>query len=231
MGEVDGQTLIFFCGGDAVCDAFKALPPDRSPSTVQALERVWRFDCDPDAPKENVHRFNGNRKESPSSISSVPVFHKNRVYVTVGGDIWWGKHQAWLQCIDATKTGDITRNGKLWEYPLQRHCCSTPSLTNGLALVADCGRVLHCVDAETGHACWTHKLDGDVWGSTLVADGKVYVGTRRGDFWIFAAEPKKHLLCNTRFEHSIAATPIAANGVLYVTTLGNLYAIQDSVNE
>ena len=55
------------------------------------LERVWKFDCDPTAPKEDVHRFVGNRKESPSNIKSMPVFHNNRVYVTGGGDIWWGK--------------------------------------------------------------------------------------------------------------------------------------------
>ncbi|MHC4363702.1 MAG: hypothetical protein ACYSTZ_12810 [Planctomycetota bacterium] len=56
------------------------------------------------------------------------MFHANRVYVTVGGDIWWGKNQAWLKCIDATKTGDITTYGEVWSYSLERHSCSTPSI-------------------------------------------------------------------------------------------------------
>ena len=38
----------------------------------------------------------------------MPVFHNNRLYVAGGGDIWWGKNEAWLKCIDATRTGDIT---------------------------------------------------------------------------------------------------------------------------
>ena len=56
LGQIDGRTLIFFCGGDGVCYAFDAIqsaPPD---GKVQKLKRVWRFDCDPTAPKENVHQ-------------------------------------------------------------------------------------------------------------------------------------------------------------------------------
>ena len=29
------------------------------------------------------------------------------------------------------------------------------------------------------------ELGGKIWGSTLVADGKVYVGTERCEFWVF----------------------------------------------
>jgi outer membrane protein assembly factor BamB len=158
----------------------------------------------------------------------MPVFYNNRLYVTVGGDIWWGKNEAWLKCIDATQTGDVTGSGEVWSYPLQRHCCSTPSVSNGLVFVADCGRMLHCVDAETGRPYWTHKLGGEVWGSTLVADGKVYVGSRRGDFWILAAEKEKRVLASVDLGAPTGSTPVAANGVLYVTTLERLYAVEQT---
>ncbi|HOA53804.1 MAG TPA: hypothetical protein PKI05_16245, partial [Thermogutta sp.] len=57
-------------------------------------------------------------------------------------------------------------------------------------------------------------------------DGKVYVGTRRGVFWTFAASREKQLLAEINLRDSIASTPVAANGVLYVTTLTHLYAVQ-----
>ncbi len=230
LGVVDGQRLIFFCGGDGVVYAFRALPQDWQSAEVVPLERVWKFDCDPTAPKENVHQYITNRKVSPSNIKSMPVFYRDRIYVTVGGDIWWGKREAWLKCINARGSGDITSTHELWSYPLREHCCSTPSIVGDLVFVADCGGFLHCVDAETGHAYWTHDLRGETWGSTLVADGKVYVGTRRGVFWTFAASREKQVLAEINLRDSIASTPVAANGVLYVTTLTHLYAVQQGPN-
>ena len=226
LGEVNGQTLVFFGGGDGVCYAFEAVQSNKA--IAKELKNVWRFDCDPTAPKENVHKYIKNRKESPSNIKSMPVFHNNRVYVTVGGDIWWGKHQAWLKCIDATKTGDITNSAQIWSYELQRHCCSTPSVYDGLIFVADCGQYIHCVDAETGKPYWTHDAKGEIWASTLVADGKVYIGTRRGDFWVLAASKDKRVISSLRLDSPIVGTPVAANGVLYVTTMKKLYAVKKS---
>jgi len=226
LGTVDGQRLVFFGGGDGVVYAFRALPQDWLIGDVVPLERVWKFDCDPTAPKEDVHQYITNRKVSPSNIKSMPVFYKDRVYVTVGGDIWWGKREAWLKCIDARGKGDITSTNELWSYPLKEHCCSTPSIVGDLVFVADCGGLLHCVDAVSGRQYWVHDLRGETWGSTLVADGKVYLGTRRGVFWTFAATREKRVLAEINLRDSIASTPTAANGVLYVTTLTHLYAVE-----
>ena len=103
-----GPNLVFFGGGDGVVYAFETLrelPPE---GAVLKLKRAWRFDCDPTAPKKDIHKYKHNKEVGPSNIKSMPVFHRGRVYVTVGGDIWWGKNKAWLKCIDASKTGDIT---------------------------------------------------------------------------------------------------------------------------
>ncbi len=228
LGVVNGRKLVFFCGGDGVVYAFEPLRTPVPEDRVETLKRVWRFDCDPCAPKENVSEYLRNRERSPSNIKSMPVFHNNRLYVTVGGDIWWGKTQAWLQCIDATKTGDVTSSALLWSCDLNEHCCSTPSVHEGLVFVADCGGRIHCVDAATGEVYWTHEAQGDMWASTLVADGKVYIGTRRGDFWVLAASREKRIISMVELDSAIAGTPVAANGVLYVTTMKRLYALQRS---
>ena len=228
LGQVNGRTLVFFCGGDGVCYAFDALRYATETSVVQKLKNVWWFDCDPTAPKENIHRYIGNRQESPSNIKSMPVFHKGRVYVTHGGDIWWGKEQSWLKCIDATGTGDVTNSREIWSYPLNSHCCSTPSVHNGLVFVADCGGYIHCVDAETGKPYWTHETGDEIWASTLVADGKVYIGTRRGNFWILAANRDKKIVSSIKLDSPIHGSPVVANGVLYIATMKKLYAVKKS---
>ncbi|MBE0534135.1 MAG: PQQ-binding-like beta-propeller repeat protein, partial [Phycisphaerae bacterium] len=81
IGEVNGRRLIFFGGGDGVMYAFEALKAVPPAGKVETLKRVWRFDCDPTAPKENIHEYKNNRKVSPSGIKSMPVFHEGRVYV------------------------------------------------------------------------------------------------------------------------------------------------------
>ena len=101
---------------------------------------------------------------------------------------------------------------------------STPSIAGDLVFIVDCGRTLHCLDARTGKPHWTHRARGELWASSLVADGKVYVGSRSGEFLVFAADREKRLLSRTQLE-PISSTPTAANGVLYVGTMERLYAL------
>ena len=226
LGTVDGRKLVFLGGGDGVLYAFEPLQSSQKEADIKKLKRVFKFDCDPSAPKENIHEYKGNREESPSNIKGMPVFYKDRIYVAAGGDIWWGKKQAWLKCFDAVGEGDITNSGLIWSCELNEHCCSTPSIWNGMVFIVDCGGILHCIDAETGKVYWTHDTGGEIWASTLVVDGKVYVGTRKKDFLILAADRQKKVIRMIELDSPMAATPAAANGVLYITTMHKLYAVQ-----
>ena len=115
-----------------------------------------------------------------------------------------------------------------WTYPLEQHSVSTPAISDGLVYVTDCGKKLHCVDVENGKPYWTHQLQMDSWSSALVADKKVYVGSRGGDFWILEAGKKLNMLDSVKLDGPIHSTPVAANGVLYISTINRLYAIKQS---
>lgn len=226
MGEVNGKKQIFFAGPDGIVYGFEALAQNVSRDKIHLFKKVWQFDCDPNAPKKNIHDYLRNRKESPSNFLAMPVFYKNRIYVTGGGDIWWGKKEAWLKCIDATKMGDITNSGEIWTVPLNEHAASTPAISKGLVYVTDCGKTLHCVDAENGETYWKHLLRMDSWSSALVADKKVYAGSRGSDFWILEEGKNLKVLCSVKLDSPIHSTPVAANGVLYISTMDRLYAIE-----
>jgi outer membrane protein assembly factor BamB len=226
MGTVNGQKQLFFAGPDGVMYAFEALAPSVSRAQVQSFRKIWQFDCDPTAPKENIHKYLNNRTEGPSVSYGMPVFYKNRIYLTVGGDIWWGKKKAWLKCIDATKKGDITNGGEIWSFPLDQPSGSTPAIYEGLVYITDCGKNIHCIDAENGKPYWAQKMKMDSWSSALVADKKVYVGSRGNDFWILEAGKTLKVLDSQKLDSPLHSTPVAANGVLYISTMNKLYALK-----
>ncbi len=227
MIEINGRPLILLAAGDGVVYAFEPFVETGPDGGLATLKKVWQFDFDPTAPKGDIHPYLSNRREGPSNIYGMPVFHHGRLYLAGGGDIWWGKNEAWLKCIDPSKTGDITADALLWSYPLQRHVLGTPALQDGLVYIADAGRMMHCVDAETGRPCWTQEIEGEVWASPMVADGKVYLGTRSGQYWIFAAGREKKILGTFELGAPISATTTVANGVIYIATMNHLYAVSN----
>ena len=228
LGQVDTLPVIFLAAGNGVVHAFPLLAASpRSAGEVERMKSVWRFDLDPAAPKTEVHRYNTNRREGPSNIYGMPLYDEagRRVFVAGGGDLFWGKNEAWLKCIRATGRGDVTPRALAWSYPLEKHVLSTPVLHQGMIFIADCGRKVHCVDAATGQGIWTHDIRGEVWATPLIADGKMYLGTRAGEFLIFAASREKQLLFSADVGAPISATATAANRVLYVATMKEIVAL------
>jgi outer membrane protein assembly factor BamB len=225
-GEVNGRSLIFFGGGDGVCYAFDAKPVKEGDSSY--LKRVWWYDCNP--PERKKVKYPG--AEGPSEINATPVFWKNRVYTAVGQDPEHGEGVGILTCIDATKTGDVTRTAKLWSYDKIHRSISTVSITpDGLLLVGDFSGYLHCLDAETGQVYWTHDLKAHMWGSTLVADGKVYCGDEDGDLLVLEASRTKKVLSEMNLGAPIYSTPVVANGVLYIASNTHLFAFRSHPSE
>jgi outer membrane protein assembly factor BamB len=225
LGTVNGRELIFFCGGDGIVRAFEPFQPGTPTSEVAKLKQVWKYDPDPGSPKDDPHRFLNNRQQGPSNIYGMPVVAGNTLFVAGGGDVFWGKNDAWLKCIDTTGKGDITSTATKWTYVLDRHTMTTAAVANGLVFASDNSRKIHCVDQASGQAVWVQDTKGDFWASPLIADGKLYIGSRKGDFWIMDASREKKVLATIDMGAPMSATPVAANGILYVATMKQLFAI------
>ena len=241
LGKVGRKTLVFFGGGDGVCYAFRALTAkdvEAAGNEPLKLAKVWSYDCNPPdykadddgAPRDywdgdgSFARITKDYK-GPSEIIATPVFHDGRVYVAVGRDPLHGPARGVLHCIDAAKTGDITATGKVWTYDKVGRSMSTVSVADGLVYVADMAGMVHCVDAETGRACWVHDAGAEIWGATLVADGKVYVGTRKGTLLTLRHGRKPRLLATVSVGSAVCTAPVAANGALFVASHHHLFAV------
>lgn len=227
-GQVAGQWQIFFGGGDGVCYAFDARPVKEGEDNI--LKKVWWFDCNPPERKvKDGKPIKYPAAEGPSEINATPVFWKNRVYVAVGQDPEHGEGVGILTCIDATKTGDITKTGKIWSFDKINRSIATVSITpEGLLFVNDFSGYTYCLDAETGQLYWTFDHKAHMWGSTLVADGKVYSGDEDGNVVILAASKEKKVLSTADMGAPVYSTPIVANGVLYIASNSYLYAVHDA---
>ena len=64
----------------------------------------------------------------------------------------------------------------------------------------------------------------------MVVDRKVYLGDEDGDVVVFEAGREKNVLFETNMFNSIYTTPVAANGVLYITNRRKLFAIAESAS-
>lgn len=223
LGFVNDQPLIIYAAPNGIVYAFE--PITELTEHLQKLKKIWWYDCDPTAPKENVHQYISNRKESPSTIHAMPVVTDNKIYIAGGGDLYWGKRESWLQCIKLQGEGNVTATGRHWHYPLNQHVMCTPALYSNMVFIADTGRHLHCVNATTGEPYWTQQVKGDVWASPLVADNKVYLATRRREVIVMAANHEKKLLATITLDSPITSTPVAANKTLYIATNRRLYAV------
>jgi outer membrane protein assembly factor BamB len=218
--EHDSKGLVIWGGGDGFMYAFDPMPvPDDEGFGI--LKEIWRTDINP---PHYRHDSEGNpikyaTREGPSEIISTPVIHDGFVYVAIGQDPEHGTGLGAFSCLKVD-TGEI-----VWQYTDIDRSISTASVHDGLVYVADYAGKVHCLDAVSGEVKWVHDTQAHIWGSTLVADGKVMIGNEDGFFTILAAGPEPKLLAEIEFPAPIYSSPIVANGVLYVATQSHLYAV------
>ena len=148
--------------------------------------------------------------------------------------------------------GDVARpnpnSAAVWEYSqfdlngdhkidfeeIMHRTISTATIKNDLLFIPDLSGVLHCLDAKTGKPHWAYDLRSECWGSALIVDDKVYVGSEDGDVFIFRLAPKMELLSKDAdgkpggipMGSAVYSTPIVAGGVLYIANKNYLFAIQ-----
>jgi len=206
LGLVDGVQQAFFAGGDGWIYGFNA----------RTGEKLWKFDLNPkDAVWPKTRNYG----------VSTPVFSGGKVFMSVGQDPDSGNGVGHTYCIDPAQRGDITESGRVWQYDKINRSISTAAISDGLVYISDFKGVLHCLDVKTGKPYWTFDIQSPIWGSPLVAEGKVYLGDADGDVAVFKAGTEMNKLSVVDMGDSVYSTPVPANGVLYVMTRSQLYAI------
>jgi outer membrane protein assembly factor BamB len=105
--------------------------------------------------------------------------------------------------------------------------CGTVAIKDDLLIVADFSGMVHCVDAKTGEAYWTHDMLAASWASPLIADKKVFIGDEDGDILIFELSKTPTVLAEINLGSALYTTPVAANDTIYIANRNRIFAIQD----
>lgn len=204
---------------------------------------IWKFDTNPKgAPLD----FRANGDKVRNAVVATPVFAGGRVFFATGCAPEWCGGPGRLFCIDPTKTGDVSpevgeRPGKGkpnpnsavvwestgggWKEADRMHLSlSSVAVHDGLVVAADRHGGVHCLDEKTGRRYWSHDTRASIYGSPLVAGGKVYVATDNDVHVLELAKVKKRI-ARHECDECIESSPVFADGVLYVLTRRRLHAI------
>lgn len=112
-----------------------------------------------------------------------------------------------------------------WRFKKQAPNMPSPLLIGDeLYIVADKG-IVTCLDAKTGDTRWTERIGGNFCSSPLFAEGRIYVGNREGQTFVFAPGQEFKLLATNQLDGQIMATPAAVDGALFIRTDKTLYRL------
>jgi outer membrane protein assembly factor BamB len=226
-GIVNGKPIVVFGGGDGFCYGFEVEPGPIAEDGIATLTEIWRCNCNPpDHLVKDGKPVSYGQPSGPCEVIATPVILDGRVYAAIGQEPEQGDGAGCLNCIDATRTGDISESGILWRNEKIGRSLSSVAISDGLLYLADFAGLIHCLDVQNGKEIWSHDTEAHIWGSTLVADGKIYAGNENGLLAILSAGREKKVLATIDLKDAIDSTPIAANRTVYVGTLTHLYALQ-----
>lgn len=210
IGVFGGQKQVIFPGGDGRLYAFE-------PETGKPL---WSFQGNPEG---TVYKLGG--LGTKNEIIATPVVFGDRVFYSMGQDPEHGEGPSHMYALDPTKRGDITKTGAIWHNSEVNRALSTMAIHEGILYHCDLSGIFRAIDPTTGKVLWKHDMGAAIWSSPYYVDGKVFMGDEDGKLVVFQAGPQKKVLNTIKMGGSIYTTPVAANGVLFVTTREKLYAI------
>jgi outer membrane protein assembly factor BamB len=202
---VDGTRMILVGGTDGAMHAIKAWTG----------EPVWKFEM------------------SKRAINTSAVMNGDDAIVTHSEENYDTNEMGLLAAIDAKLTGEIKKENLRWGVHGFQGGFGSPVIDKeaGRIYMVDNGAVLAGFDLKDGRKLWDKNLGTLQKGSPVFADGKLYVGTENGKFYILRPKADgvdildEDVLGTGGAEEPIVASPAIANGRIYVASMGNLYAI------
>lgn len=226
-GMINGKETVVFGAGDGWTYGFDANEFDVEEDGGEKyylMKELWKVDC---CPQE--YRFDESGEPikyatypGPSEIISSPVIANGKVYAAIGQDPEHGEGVGAITCIDPSKGNG--EDAIVWQFKEVGRTISTPSVVDGLVYIADYSGRLFCLDAETGEKYWEYDTFSHIWGSTLVVDGKVFLGNEDGELVILKHGKELEEISVVSYPAPIYSTPVVANNTLYVMTQTHLYA-------
>lgn len=136
-----------------------------------------------------------------------------------------------LAAVPAGSKGTLTDQAARWLVRGVQAGYASPVTDGERLYVVDNGGILFAFDLKTGKRLWDQNLGTIQKSSPVFADGKLYVGTENGKFFIIRPQADRaeildqDVLGAADSPEAIIASPAIARGRVYVASMGALYAI------
>jgi outer membrane protein assembly factor BamB len=201
--DVNGMRLLIVGGTDGVIHGIKA----------GTGEPVWRWDV------------------SKRAINNSVVTRGTTVYVTHSEENIGTSEMGMVAAIDASAKGDVGPSDVKWITRGFLGGFASPVHDDARLYHVDNGAVLGAFDLESGKKLWDKNLGTIQKASPVLADGKLYVGTENGKFYILRPRADgvdvldEDWLGSQQDPEPIIASPAVAGGRVYVVSVNATYAI------
>ncbi|MBK9167068.1 MAG: PQQ-binding-like beta-propeller repeat protein [Bryobacterales bacterium] len=203
LATINGLRLFIAGGGDGAVHALK----------VATGEPVWRVAI------------------SKRGINTGVALNGNTVYVSHGEENLDTSEMGLIAAIDGASKGEIKLDQLKWSRTGSLAGYSSPVIDGDRLLQIDNAANLLALDAVTGRELWTHNLGTIQKASLVYADGKFYVGTENGKFFILRARQDRcevldeDQLGTAAHPEEIRASAAVSRGRIFLVTDSNIYAI------
>jgi outer membrane protein assembly factor BamB len=201
--DIDGVSALIVGGTDGAFHAIK----------VNTGEPIWRIDV------------------SKRAILNSALYRDGTAYITHGEENIGTTEMGMVAAIDARRAGEVKEDAYRWRTFGFLPTFASPVMDDERLYSVDNGAIVAAFDLKTGKQLWQRSLGTLQKGSPVLADGKLYVGTENGKFYILRPSATgvevldEDLLGSPEAPEPIIASPIVADGRLYVTSMEATYAI------
>ena len=203
VADVDGTRMLFSGGSDGAMLAMK----------VNTGERIWSW------------------LVSKRGLNTAALMIGPDVIVSHSEENVLSNEMGMLAAIPANKTGVLADQDARWLVRGVQAGYASPVSDGQRIYIVDNGGILFAHDAKTGARAWEQNLGTIQKSSPVIADGKLYVGTENGRFFIIRPLADKAEILDQDWLGSeqnpepIIASPAVARGRIYVASMNALYAI------
>lgn len=203
VADVDGTRQLIVGGTDGAFHGIK----------VNTGEPVWHVDV------------------SKRAILNGALYRDGVVYITHGEENLGTTQMGMVAAVDARRTGTLDASAFRWTTHGFLPTFASPVMDGERLYTVDNGAIVAAFDLRDGKLLWQRSLGTLQKGSPVLGDGKLYVGTENGKFYILRPSAAgvevvdEDLLGAEGSPEPILASPIVADGRVYVTSMEATYAI------
>jgi outer membrane protein assembly factor BamB len=209
IANINGTRLLIQGASDGVVYAIKP----------QTGEPVWKYEI------------------SKRGLNTGVVVHGNDAILTHSEENLDSNEMGMMVALDASQKGEIKMAQTKWHVSGWQGGFSSPVIDGDRLYQVDNGANIAAFDVNSGKQLWLQNLGTIQKASPVLADGKLYVGTENGKFFILqpSASGAKILdedqLGTEALPEAIIGSVAVANGRVYVVSDSNLYCIGKKAKE